>query len=64
MRVFIQGLPVAKRSKWQCPLAFAMMSILQLQGYAAFVKRGQLFTPLDTATGSEVVRVDFSPGRV
>lgn len=63
LRIFIRGLPVAKRSKWQHPLSWTALQILQRVGCEAFVKRGQLFAPLDGASGSEVVRVDFSPSR-
>jgi len=63
LRVFMEGLPVAKRSKWQVPLGYAMLSLLQCKGCDAFVKRGQLFARLQGSADGEVVRVDFSPGK-
>merc|ERR1711920_248924 len=65
LRICIHGLPVQKRMKWQNPLAWSVALTLQRSGCAAFVKRGQLYAPLDalSATDTEVVRVDLCAPR-
>merc|ERR1712127_713884 len=62
LRVYVQGLPALKRHKWQQPMAWSVAVLLQRAGCPAFVKRGELFAPLDSE-GSELVRVDLCAPR-
>lgn len=63
LRVFVHGLPGLKRSKWQHPLAWCVANLLLRLGCEAFVKRGELFAPLNGSLGGEIVRVDFAQAR-
>jgi len=61
LRVCINGLPAKKRMKWQNPLAWSVALMLQRAGCPAFVKRSQLFAPLEAE--GELVRVDLCAPR-
>jgi len=63
LRAFVYGLPNLKRSKWQQPLAWCVANILQGAGCEAFVRRGELFAPIDGCLGGEIVRIDFAQAR-
>jgi hypothetical protein len=63
LRVCVDGLPVLKRHKWQQPLAWCAAQVLQRAGCPAFVRRGDLFAPLDTRENGSVVRVDLCASR-
>jgi hypothetical protein len=62
LRVFIHGLPVVRRSKWQHPLAWCVAGVLKRVGCKAFIKRGELFVAFG-GSANEVVQIEFSAER-
>jgi hypothetical protein len=63
LRVSVDGLPSLKRHRWQQPLLLSVAAILQRVGCAAFVRRGELFAPVDGASSEILVRVDLCAPR-
>lgn len=59
LRVFVHGLPAVKRARWQHPMNWCVAKVLQRVGCEAFIRRGELFAPLDAGNSGEIVRLDF-----
>jgi hypothetical protein len=62
LRVFIRGLPLARRTRWQAPLAWCVACVLKRAGCDTYVKRGELFVA-SGGTATEFVLVDFTAER-
>lgn len=62
LRMFVEGLPALKRSKWHMPLCWAVSKILQKADCNAFLRCRELYVPTDK-TNSTFVKVDFLAAR-
>mmetsp|Transcript_168081 Transcript_168081/g.539768 ORF Transcript_168081/g.539768 Transcript_168081/m.539768 type:complete len:444 (-) Transcript_168081:56-1387(-) len=62
LRIFVEGLPALKRSKWHMPLCWAVSKILQKADCNAFLRCRELYVPTDK-TNSTFVKVDFLAAR-
>lgn len=59
LRFAVDGLPCAKRSKWQLPLLWAVATVLTRHGCSAEVHGGELYAPLGPG-GGPFLRLDFA----
>jgi len=59
LRFSVEGLPCAKRSKWQLPLLWAVSTVLTRHGCCAEVRAGELYAPLGLEQGP-FLRLDFA----
>lgn len=56
LRVYVHGVPLAKRDRWQLPLRRAVIAALQKIGCAASMSRGEVYAPLEVGS---MLRLDI-----
>eukprot|EP00747_Dinoflagellata_sp_TGD_P018716 gnl/TRDRNA2_/TRDRNA2_126689_c0_seq1.p1 gnl/TRDRNA2_/TRDRNA2_126689_c0~~gnl/TRDRNA2_/TRDRNA2_126689_c0_seq1.p1 ORF type:complete len:231 (+),score=34.34 gnl/TRDRNA2_/TRDRNA2_126689_c0_seq1:73-765(+) len=61
LRFYVNGLPWAKRAKWEQPLLWAVAAVLQRNHPTAMMKGGELTVPLQDLGAT--LRIDFAAAR-
>jgi len=59
LRVFVQGLPTLKRSRWHMPLCWVVSKVLQKVNCYASLRCRELYVAMDDSN-EEFVRIDFT----